>query len=224
MGNLTTVNLTLQCKWNPGHQFTFQPVLNMLLRCPKLKHLYLYHFKASGGILNIPEFCSLRFQGLETLCVTSIAFGDHATTLLSSFISANPSVQEILFLPGDDFAVDPARPPFSAAVINRLTALNGTAETIARLIGSGRPTKLKSIFMSFGVHQVQIAYQVLSIAGPFLEGLTLYLLGSEGGWDWVLLTDQIRSNCPGIRRLTVQGNITGSRPGTVPDLPPVSLQ
>lgn len=223
MANLTTVNLTLRCNWNPGHHFTFQPALDMLLRCPKIKHLYLYHHGAPAEVLNIPEFCSLRFPELKTLCLTSIAFGDHTPSLLSSFISANSSVQEIWFLPGDHFLVDPRRGSFSTAVIDRLASINGTVEAIARLIGSGTPKKLKSMSVSFNVAQTEIGYQVLSAAGPYLEGLTFSVVGREGNLDWVSLTDLLRSNCPVVRRLTIQDDGTGSQITTLPDLSPSAL-
>lgn len=145
--------------------------------------------------------------------------GSHSTSSLSSFIASNPSIKDLEFLPGCHFIIDPAEPPCSAGVLERLTSFAGTVETTDRLIGSGTPTKLRSLSIGLPVEELAAAYQIISTAGPFLEELSLSDhftgLDEDSRIDWVSLTNHIHSTCIGLRKLSVHKD-TWRSPVTVP--------
>ncbi|KIO30453.1 hypothetical protein M407DRAFT_20513 [Tulasnella calospora MUT 4182] len=206
LGSLESVDLELRCSPGGGkrdHKYDFSPVYSMLLRCPTLKRLSLTYDNMHCNILEIPELLSLRFPHLKTLRLTSIAFGVQTASLLSSFISANPSIIDFQYLPSTALTLDSTLAPCSMDVLNCLTSLEGTLKTCERLIGAATPTKLKHLSVTLETAEFGALVEFICWPGSFLENLCLYFK-DVGQFDWVLLTDSIRSSCTHLRRLRIQ--------------------
>ncbi|KAG9040992.1 hypothetical protein FS837_012862 [Tulasnella sp. UAMH 9824] len=205
LSSLVSVDLNLRCcpHERPHHKYDFSPVHSMLVRCPTLKRLSLTYESKHSNTLEIPELLSLCFPHLETLRLTSIAFGVNTTSLLSTFISANPSITDLQYLPSTDITLNPTSAPCSMEVLNCLTSLEGSLRTCERLVGATVPTKLKHLSMTLETEELGALLEFIYWPGPFLEKLCLYFR-DQGPFDWVLLTSSIRSSCTQLRRLRIQ--------------------